>query len=74
MTSRFILNLRLVDYDPNSLPEAISEKSEHDSLRFEHPSRSSSLLGNIGAPLDLEGENERILRMNEARDDDDEEE
>ena len=60
LTSRFILNLRLVDYTLGYLTTASDGGIGvgRDSLRFDDPSWSTSPFGNIGAPLDIEGENE----------------
>ena len=62
MTSRFILNLRLrADSSVvGSFPTISELEGELGSeIRFQRP----SLLGNIGAPLDIDGENERELDM-----------
>ena len=60
LTSRFILNLRLVDSTLGYLTTASDGGIGvgRDSLRFNDLSWSTSLFGNIGAPLDVEGENE----------------
>ena len=43
-------------------------------MRFARPSHSASLFGNIGAPLDVDGENERELDASERRQNEEEDE
>ena len=60
LTSRFILNLRLVDHSPRYLltyPDG-GNGIWMESLHFTDASWSVSLFGNVGAPLDIEGKNE----------------
>ena len=52
MMSRFILHLRLAD--SNMFDDSLPSISDDGGLRFRRP----SLLGNIGAPLGIDGENE----------------
>ena len=59
-TSRFILNLRLrADSSAVGSFPTISEGELGSEIRFQR----LSLLGNIGAPLDIDGENERELDL-----------
>ena len=55
MMSRFILNLRRADSSPVGSFSTISGCE----VKFQR----SSLLGNMGSPLDIDGENERELGM-----------
>ena len=52
MMSRFILHLRLAD--SNMFDDSLPSISDDGGLRFRRP----SLLGNIGAPLEIDGEDE----------------
>ena len=53
MTSRFILNRRLVE-SSTANPSTISQGEPRSEVRFQRP----SLLGNVGSLLDVDGENE----------------